>query len=123
MFFGEAPRQIRQIEAALEACDLFVSVGTSGTVYPAAGFVEIAKAHGAETRQFNIDLPVGRDRFDMCHVRSAAQLLPKWVGELIGERPVGWNLTAEQKAAFIKEMEDCGAQSVFYCGPMAEDLR
>jgi NAD-dependent deacetylase len=123
VFFGEAPRQIRQIEAALEACDLFVSVGTSGTVYPAAGFVEIAKAHGAETHQFNIDLPVGSDRFDMCHIGSSAQLLPKWVGELIGERPVGWNLTAEQKAAFIKEMEDCGAQSVFYCGPMAEDLR
>jgi NAD-dependent deacetylase len=123
VLFGEAPRQLRRIEAALEACDLFVAVGTSGTVYPAAGFVEIAKAHGAKTHQFNIDLPVGSDRFDLCHVGSAAQLLPKWVGELIGERPVGWNLTAEQKAAFIKEMRECGAHSVFYCGPMAEDLR
>lgn len=123
VLFGEAPREIRQIEAALEACDLFVSVGTAGIVYPAAGFVEIAKAHSAETHQFNIDLPVGSDRFDMCHVGSAAQLLPKWVGELIGETPLGWNLTAEQKSAFIKEMEDCGAHSVFYCGPMAEDLR
>ena len=57
--------------------------------HPAAGFVEIAKGYGAETHQFNTDLPVSCDRFDMCHLGNAAQLLPKWVGELIGERPVG----------------------------------
>jgi Sir2 family len=106
VLFGEAPRQMRAIEAALRTCDLFLAVGTSGTVYPAAGFVEIAKASGAETHQFNIELPVGSERFDMCHVGNAGELLPKWVGELIDERPV-----------------DCGAHSVFYCGPMAEDLR
>lgn len=123
VLFGEAPCKIPQVEPALEACDLFVSVGTSGTVYPAAGFADIAKAHGAETHQFNIDLPVGSERFDLCHLGNAAQLIPKWVEELIGGEAVGWNLTAEQKAAFIKEMEDCGAHSVFHCGPMAEDLR
>jgi hypothetical protein len=123
VLFGEAPRHLKQIEAALEACGLFAAVGTSGTVYPAAGFVEIAKASGAETHQFNIELPAGSERFDMCHVGNAGELLPPWVGELIGERPLGWNLTAEQKAAFIKEMEDCGAHSVVYCRPMAEDLR
>lgn len=91
VLFGEAPRQIRQIEAALEACDLFVSVGTSGTVYPAAGFVEIAKGYGAETHQFNIDLPIGSERFNMCHRGSAGQLLPKWVRELSGRRPRAFN--------------------------------
>jgi NAD-dependent deacetylase len=60
-----------------------MAVGTSGTVYPAAGFVEIAKAHGAETHQFNIELPAGSDRFDMRHVGRASQLLPWWTEELI----------------------------------------
>lgn len=123
VLFGEAPRYLKQIEAALDACDIFVAVGTSGTVYPAAGFVEIAKACGAETHQFNIELPAGSERFDICHLGNAGALLPTWVEELIGERSAGWSLTVEQKAAFIKEMEDCGAHSVFYCGPMAEDLR
>lgn len=123
VLFGEAPRRLKQIETALKACDIFVAVGTSGTVFPAAGFVEIAKAHGAMTHRFDIEFPEGSEHFDMCHLGKAGELLPKWVGGLIGEKAVGWNLTAEQKAAFIKEMEDCGAHSVFYCGPMAEDLR
>lgn len=84
VLFGEAPRYLKQIEAALDACDLFVVVGTSATVYPAAGFVEIAKASGAETHQFNIELTAGSERFDMCHLGNAGELLPKWVRELIG---------------------------------------
>ena len=122
VLFGEAPRHLHQIEAALEKCNLFVAIGTSGTVYPAADFVEIAKAHGAETHQFNIDLPAGSERFDMCHMANAGHLLPEWVGELIGDKPVGWNLTAEQKAAFIKEMEECGAHVTFYCEDMVRYL-
>lgn len=85
VLFGEAPRYLRQIKAALENCDLFVAVGTSGTVYPAAGFVETSKAHGAETHQFDKDLARGRYRFDVCHVGEAGQALPKWVNQLIGD--------------------------------------
>ena len=79
VLFGEGPRHLRQIEAALEQCDLFLAIGTSGTVYPAAGFVEIAKAHGAETHQFDIELLLGSERFDKCHVGSASQTVSAWV--------------------------------------------
>lgn len=88
VLFGEAPRHIRQIEAALEACDFFVAVGTSGTVYPAAGFVDIAKGHSAEAHQFNIDLPAGSERFDICHVGPASQLLPSWTETLMKHTPI-----------------------------------
>jgi len=86
VLFGEAPRHMRQIEAALEKCDLFIAVGTSGTVYPAASFVEIAKSHGAETSWFGKDLAGSSHHFDCCHVGEAGQTLPKWVNELIGDR-------------------------------------
>ena len=86
VLFGEAPRHLRQIEAALEKCDLFAAIGTSGTVYPAAGFVEIVKAHCAETRRFDIELAEGSNHFDLCHVGEAGQTLPKWVNKLIGDR-------------------------------------
>jgi len=87
VLFGEAPRHLRQIEAALEKCNLFVAIGTSGTVYPAAGFVEIAKAHGAEAHQFDTDLTGGSHRFDFGHVGEAGQTLPKWINELINDKP------------------------------------
>lgn len=56
----------------------------------------------------------------MCHLGKAGHLLPKWVGELIGEKPVGWNLTEEQKTAFIREMNECGAHTTFYCKDMVQ---
>jgi NAD-dependent deacetylase len=83
VLFGEAPRHLRQIEAALKQCDLFVAIGTSGTVYPAAGFVEIAKANGAETHRFDIYLPLGSERFDKCHVGAAGKTVSAWMNELI----------------------------------------
>jgi NAD-dependent deacetylase len=86
VLFGEAPRHLRQIEAALEKCDLFVAIGTSGTVYPAAGFAELAKAHGAETHRFDIELAGGSHHFDLYHDGEAGQTLPRWVNELIGYR-------------------------------------
>jgi NAD-dependent deacetylase len=86
VLFGEAPRHLSQIEAAMKKCNLFVAIGTSGTVYPAAGFVEIARAQGAETHRFDKDLAEGSHRFDLCHVGEAGQTLTKWVNELIGDR-------------------------------------
>jgi len=85
VLFGEAPRHMRQIEAALERCDLFVAIGTSGTVYPAAGFVNIAKAHGAATHRFDIKLPDAHDQFDVCHLAPAAKILPDWVDGILNE--------------------------------------
>jgi NAD-dependent deacetylase len=81
VLFGEAPRHLRQIEAALEKCDLFLAIGTSGTVYPAAGFVEIAKANGAKTHQFGIKLPLGNQQFDTLHVGVASQTVSTWVNK------------------------------------------
>jgi NAD-dependent deacetylase len=90
VLFGEAPRYLRHIEAALEKCDLFVAMGTSGTVYPAAGFVEIAKAYGTETHRFGIEMAEGSNCFDTHHVGAASQTVGTWVDELIEE-----NLRAE----------------------------
>ena len=87
VLFGEAPRHLRQIEAALEQCDLFVAIGTSGTVYPAAGFVEIAKAHGAETHRFDIGMLLGSERFDQCHVGAASQTVSAWVNWFAAGKP------------------------------------
>jgi NAD-dependent deacetylase len=87
VLFGEAPRHMRQIEAALEKCDLFIAIGTSGTVYPAAGFVEIAKSYGAQTIRFDIALPSDGHQFDQYFYTKASKMIPKWVGELIGEKP------------------------------------
>ena len=70
----------------MKKCNLFVAIGTSGTVYPAAGFVEVAKAYGAETHRFDTDLTRGSHRFDSYNIGEAAQTLPKWVDELIGDR-------------------------------------
>jgi len=55
VWFGEMPLFMDDIIAALMACDLFVSIGTSGTVYPAAGFVEIANQSGAHTVELNLE--------------------------------------------------------------------
>jgi len=79
VLFGEAPRHMRQIEAALEQCDLFIAIGTSGTVYPAASFVEIAKANGAEAHQFDIKAPQNSQMFSRCHIGPASQTVSAWV--------------------------------------------
>jgi NAD-dependent deacetylase len=87
VLFGEAPRHLSQIEAALEKCDLFVAIGTSGMVYPAAGFVEIAKSYGAQTLRFDIALPSVGHQFEQYFHAEASKMIPKWVGELIGGEP------------------------------------
>ena len=55
VWFGEMPYEMEMIEAALRGCDLFVSIGTSGAVYPAAGFVQTAKYVGARTLEINLE--------------------------------------------------------------------
>ena len=81
VWFGEMPYEMERIEAALWACDLFVRIGTSGAVYPAAGFVEIARAAGAATLEINLE-PTG-GRFDAARVGKAGILVPQWVGEML----------------------------------------
>ena len=83
VFFGEMPYAMDRIEAALAACDLFVSIGTSGAVYPAAGFVQLASAYGARTLELNLERSVGSDLFDATRLGPAGELVPAWVEEVL----------------------------------------
>ncbi len=83
VFFGEMPYRMDAIMAMLGRCDLFVSIGTSGAVYPAAGFVEIAREAGAATLELNLDRSAGSDRFDESRLGSASTLVPDWVDALL----------------------------------------
>jgi len=84
VWFGEMPYQLGRIYAALEACDLFVSIGTSGAVYPAAGFVQEARAAGARTLELNLEPSEGSRLFDESRLGPASVLVPQWVEEVLG---------------------------------------
>ena len=76
VWFGEMPYQMDRIGAALAACDLFVSIGTSGSVYPAAGFVEEARLAGAHTVGLNLEPSEGRNLFAEAFQGRATQIIP-----------------------------------------------
>jgi NAD-dependent deacetylase len=84
VWFGEMPYHMAAIEAAIGACDLFVSIGTSGAVYPAAGFVDWARTAGAKTLEINLDPSAGTALFDEARHGPAGALVPQWVDELLG---------------------------------------
>jgi NAD-dependent deacetylase len=72
-----------KIETLLKTCDLFVSIGTSGVVYPAAGFVQTAKYYGATTIEINLDMASNNFFFDK-HIYGKAGLeLPKFIKTLL----------------------------------------
>jgi len=83
VWFGEMPYGMEKIEGRLAACDLFVSIGTSGAVYPAAGFVQMAKAFGAQTLEINLDPSEGSAFFDETRRGKAGRLVPDWVDEIL----------------------------------------
>ncbi len=82
VWFGEMPYQMERIYAALAGCDLFVSIGTSGAVYPAAGFVQEARASGARTLELNLEPSEGSHFFAESRHGPAGQLVPEWVEEV-----------------------------------------
>ncbi|MFN3938459.1 MAG: NAD-dependent deacylase [Gemmobacter sp.] len=83
VWFGEMPEHMDRIEAALAACDLFVAIGTSGTVWPAAGFVAEAARAGARTLELNLEpSEVSRD-FDETRLGPASRLVPEWAGDVL----------------------------------------
>ena len=84
VWFGEMPYEMERIEAALRDADLFVSVGTSGAVYPAAGFVQTARYAGARTVEINLEPSLGSYLFDESRTGPAGELVPQWVDELLG---------------------------------------
>ena len=83
VWFGEMPYHMDRIEAALAEADLFAAIGTSGQVYPAAGFVDLAAAMGAETVELNLD-PTAPGRFERTIAGPAGTTVPAWVDSLIG---------------------------------------
>ena len=84
VWFGEIPYEMDRIQDALTETELFVSVGTSGAVYPAAGFVQMAKAYGARTLELNLVPSEGTFFFDEARHGPAGELVPAWVAELLG---------------------------------------
>ncbi|MBW0144746.1 NAD-dependent deacylase [Sphingomicrobium clamense] len=84
VWFGEMPYGMDAIEQALMDADLFVSIGTSGAVYPAAGFVQTARYRGARTLELNLDPSQGSIFFDESRMGPASELVPAWVDEVLG---------------------------------------
>ncbi len=83
VWFGEMPYEMERIYAALREADLFVSIGTSGAVYPAAGFVRDARSLGAATLELNLEPSQGSAWFDEARHGPATTLVPEWVGEML----------------------------------------
>lgn len=83
VWFGEMPLEMEAIYAALSTCDLFLSIGTSGNVYPAAGFVQEAKAHGAHTVELNLEPSLGESHFHEKIYGPATEVVPVFVERLL----------------------------------------
>jgi NAD-dependent deacetylase len=83
VWFGEMPYEMERIDQALMNADLFVSIGTSGAVYPAAGFVQTARYCGARTIELNLEPSQGSIFFDERRYGPAATLVPEWVEQIL----------------------------------------
>ena len=83
VFFGEHLLYMNEVDNILQNCDLFISIGTSGVVYPAAGFVQIAKHFGADTIEFTLDTTANNYLFDKHIFGKAGETLPVFINELI----------------------------------------
>ncbi|MGH1461404.1 MAG: Sir2 family NAD+-dependent deacetylase [Neptuniibacter sp.] len=83
VWFGEMPMQMDRIYNALENCDLFISIGTSGHVYPAAGFVEMANACGAVTVELNLEPSKKESAFDHHIYGHASEVVPEFINDIL----------------------------------------
>jgi NAD-dependent deacetylase len=83
VWFGEMPYEMERIEDALRDADLFVSIGTSGAVYPAAGYVQTARYSGATALEMNLEPSLGSIFFNESRTGLASELVPQWVDEML----------------------------------------
>jgi NAD-dependent deacetylase len=83
VWFGEMPLYLDEIMSKLMACDLFVAIGTSGTVYPAAGFVEMVRQQGADTVLLNLE-GQGESMFDRVRTGRASEVVPAFFYDELG---------------------------------------
>ena len=86
VWFGEMPYRMEEIYAALNRADLFVSIGTSGAVYPAAGLVREAREQGVRTLELNLEPSQGSHWFDEARHGAATEVVPAWVDEVLNAR-------------------------------------
>jgi NAD-dependent deacetylase len=82
VWFGEMPLHMEEIGAALDRCGLFVAIGTSGQVYPAAGFVAEVRGR-ARTVELNLEASAVRSDFDEARHGPATEIVPRFVAELL----------------------------------------
>lgn len=85
VWFGEMPMHMETIYSALEECDLFISIGTSGHVYPAAGFVELASSCGALTVELNLEPSKKESAFDHHIYGLASDVVPEFVQDILSQ--------------------------------------
>jgi NAD-dependent deacetylase len=83
VWFGETPYRMDDIYRAIRACNLFISIGTSGTVYPAAQLVRDARNGGARTVELNLEPSANADAFDEAHHGPATEIVPAFVERLL----------------------------------------
>lgn len=84
VWFGEIPRFMDETMDAILAADLFVSIGTSGSVYPAAGFAGEARAAGVAAMELNLEPSDNAHIFTGSRYGPATEVVPAWVGEVLG---------------------------------------
>ena len=83
VWFGEIPYAMHVIEEALAQADIFAAIGTSGNVYPAAGFVQMARYAGAHTVELNLDPSETVSHFVETRFGKASETVPKWVEDVL----------------------------------------
>jgi len=86
VWFGEMPFGLDEIAAAITAAALFAAIGTSGLVYPAAGFVSLARAAGVRTLEINLEESAGTGTFHESRRGRAGEIVPVWVEELLNSK-------------------------------------
>lgn len=84
VWFGEIPFYLNEIDEALNEADLFISIGTSGSVYPAAGLVAAARALDIHTVEINMEPSDGQHFFHEGHYGPAGEMVPNFVNALLG---------------------------------------
>jgi len=89
VWFGEIPYRMDEIWPRLQAADVFCAIGTSGVVYPAAGFGEVAASYGARTVELNMVRSEVAPGFDDVRVGPATVLVPAWVEEILSSPAAG----------------------------------
>ena len=86
VWFGEMPERMDEIEALIDGAEVFAAVGTSGAVWPAAGFAAQARVAGARTVELNLAASEVSDAFDEHRRGPASAVVPAWVAEIVGGR-------------------------------------